>query len=100
MPKKISTADLAARFRITSGKHFRQKDHDPADPWKCHSKDAEALLAILRRYLAELRDTGVIAFSGDEAAIARYGAPEQAKRLGALLDSASAERFGSWQRAK
>lgn len=64
------------------------------------AEDAEALLAILRRYLAELRDTGVIAFSGDEAAIARYGAPEQAKRLGALLDSASAERFGSWQRAK
>ena len=38
--------------------------------------------------------------NGDDALIARYGAPEQAKRLGALLDAASAERFGSWQRAR
>ena len=39
-------------------------------------------------------------FHGDEVAIARDGAPEQAKRLGALLDAASAARFGSWQRAR
>ena len=56
MPKKISTADLAARFRITSGKHFRLKDHDPADTWKCHSKDAEALLARGTERLAELQE--------------------------------------------
>lgn len=62
--------------------------------------DAPALVAILQRLLSELRETGSIAFSGDDVAIARYGAPEQAKRLGALLDSASAERFGSWQRAR
>ena len=62
--------------------------------------DAPALAAILHRYLGELRNDGAIVFHGDEAAIARYGAPEQAKRLGALLDSASAARFGSWQRAR
>ena len=56
MSKKISTADLAARFRITSGKHFRLKDHDPADTWKCHSKDAEALLARGTERLAELQE--------------------------------------------
>ena len=56
MSKKISTADLAARFRITSGKHFRLKDHDPADTWKCHSKDAEALLARGTKRLAELQE--------------------------------------------
>jgi hypothetical protein len=64
------------------------------------AEDTAALLAILQRHLSELRETGAIAFRGDDAAIARYGAPEQAKRLGALLDSASAERFGSWQRAQ
>ena len=56
MSKKISTADLAARFRITSGKHFRLKDHDPADTWKCHSKDAEALLARGTERLAALQE--------------------------------------------
>ena len=56
MSKKISTADLAARFRITSGKHFRLKDHDPADTWKCHSKDAAALLARGTERLAELQE--------------------------------------------
>ncbi len=56
MPKKISTADLAARFRITSGKHFRLKDHDPADTWKCHSKDAAALLALGTERLAALQE--------------------------------------------
>ena len=63
------------------------------------AEDAASLVTILRRYLSELRATGEIAFQGDEVVIARYGAPEQAKRLAALLDAASAERFGSWQRA-
>jgi hypothetical protein len=62
--------------------------------------DVPELVAMLQRYLTELRESGTIAFRGDDAAIARYGAPEQAKRLGALLDTASAERFGSWQRAR
>ena len=62
--------------------------------------DASDLRAILERFLSELRTTGAVVFHGDDAAIARYGAPEQAKRLGGLLDAASAERFGSWQRAR
>ena len=62
--------------------------------------DAETLAAMLTRYSEEITATGSIAFAPDEAAIARYGAPEQARRLGALLDGASAERFGSWQRAR
>ena len=62
--------------------------------------DAAALVVILQRALTELRESGAISFNGDDAAIARYGAPEQARRLGALLDAASAERFGSWQRAR
>ena len=62
--------------------------------------DAPGLANILRRYLGELYDAGLIAFRGDAVVIARHGAPEQAKRLGALLDAASAERHGSWQRAR
>ncbi|MBC7671265.1 MAG: glycosyltransferase [Polaromonas sp.] len=62
--------------------------------------DAGSLAAMLARYGEELSEAGRVAFAPDEAAIARYGAPEQAKRLGALLDAASAERFGSWQRAR
>lgn len=62
--------------------------------------DAAVLATLLSRYRAELVQAGAIAFAGDEGAIARYAAPEQAKRLGALLDGASAERFGSWQRAR
>ena len=61
---------------------------------------AASLAAILERYGEELSASGSIAFAPDDAAITRYGAPEQAKRLGALLDAASAERFGSWQRAR
>ena len=61
---------------------------------------AGSLAAMLARYVEELSGAGSIAFAPDEAAIGRYGAPEQAKRLGALLDAASAERFGSWQRAR
>jgi hypothetical protein len=61
---------------------------------------APAVSNILRRYLEELRDTESIAFRGDPLVIARYGAPEQAKRLGILLDAASAERHGTWQRAR
>jgi Glycosyl transferase 4-like domain len=64
------------------------------------AEDAPSLSAVLLGFLAELRDTGSIAFHGDEAAISRYGAQEQAKRLASLLDAASAERFGSWQRAR
>ena len=63
------------------------------------AEDAPSLSAVLFDYLKELHDRGRIAFRGDETAIARYGAPEQAKRLAALLDAASAERFGTWQRA-
>ena len=64
------------------------------------AEDASTLAEILRGYLTELRDTGVIAFRGDADAIARYAAPEQARRLGALIDAACGERFGTWQRAK
>jgi hypothetical protein len=61
--------------------------------------DAPSLSAVLLDNLTELRARGQIAFRGDESAIARYGAQEQAKRLAALLDAANSERFGSWQRA-
>ncbi len=64
------------------------------------AEDAPSLSAVLLDFLEELRTTGEIAFRGDESAIARYSAPEQAKRLASLLDGASAERFGSWQRAR
>lgn len=63
------------------------------------AEDAPSLGAVLLDYVKELRSRGRIGFRGDEAAIARYGAPEQAKRLASLLDAASAERFGTWQRA-
>jgi hypothetical protein len=63
------------------------------------AEDALSLSAVLLDYQTELRTRGHITFRGDESAIARYGAPEQAKRLASLLDAASAERFGSWQRA-
>ena len=55
MPKNPTTADLAARYRITGGKHFRLKDHDPADTWKLKSKDGAALLAQGVERLAELQ---------------------------------------------
>jgi hypothetical protein len=64
------------------------------------AEDVSGLAQILRGYLVELRESGIIEFRGDADAIARYGAPEQARRLGALLDAAMGERFGSWQRAK
>ncbi len=63
------------------------------------AEDASSLSAVLLEYVNELRSRGRIGFRGDEAAIARYGAPEQAKRLASLLDAASAARFGTWQRA-
>ncbi|MDQ2665252.1 MAG: hypothetical protein M3Z05_04510 [Gemmatimonadota bacterium] len=63
------------------------------------AEDAPSLSAVLLGYLEELGTNGAIAFRGDESVIARYSAPEQAKRLALLLDAASAERFGSWQRA-
>lgn len=63
------------------------------------AEDAPSLGAVLLDYLTELRTRGRVAFRGDEAAIGRYSAQEQAKRLALLLDAASAERFGSWQRA-
>ena len=63
------------------------------------AEDAPSLAAVLLDYLTELRTRGRVAFRGDESAIARYSAQEQAKRLASLLDAASAERFGSWQRA-
>ena len=63
------------------------------------AEDAPSLAAVLLDYLTELRTRERVAFRGDESAIARYSAQEQAKRLASLLDAASAERFGSWQRA-
>ena len=63
------------------------------------ASDAVALVSVLHRHLDALRESGVIAFRGDVSAIAKYGAPEQARRLGALVDAASGERFGSWVRA-
>lgn len=63
------------------------------------AEDVASLSAVLLEYLTELRTRGHIAYRGDESAVARYGAQEQAKRLASILDAASAERFGSWQRA-
>ena len=63
------------------------------------AEDAPSLAAVLLDYITELRTRGRVAFRGDESAIARYSAQEQARRLASLLDAASAERFGSWQRA-
>jgi glycosyltransferase involved in cell wall biosynthesis len=60
--------------------------------------DAVSLAARIRRALDALRSAGEVPFGGDEPAIARYGGPEQARRLAGMLDVASAERFGSWQR--
>ena len=57
MPKKITFADLAERYRITNGKKFRLKDHDPADTWKFHGKDgAGAVLAGGVERLAALQE--------------------------------------------
>ncbi len=64
------------------------------------AEDAAAVQGLLQHFLDELHRDGKIAFNGDETTIARHAAPEQARRLGALLDQASAERFGSWQRAR
>ena len=55
--KKITFADLAARYRITDGGKFRLKDHDPADTWKFHNKEkTAALLARGVERLAELQE--------------------------------------------
>ncbi len=62
--------------------------------------DALELSSVLSDHLAELRRAGVVAFDGDESAIARLSATEQVKRVATLLDAASAERFGSWKRAR
>ncbi|CAN5352191.1 hypothetical protein BH09GEM1_BH09GEM1_04880 [soil metagenome] len=63
------------------------------------AEDAQSLSAVLFDYVNEVRSRGHVAFRGNEPAIMRYGAREQAKRLALLLDAASAERFGTWQRA-
>jgi hypothetical protein len=65
-----------------------------------HAQDALDLARMLEACIAELRSAGSVAFHGDDAAIAKYSAIEQVRRLTMLLDAASAERFGSWQRAK
>ena len=64
------------------------------------AENATMVRVLLQHFLDELHRDGKIAFKGDETTIARHAAPEQARRLGALLDQASAERFGSWQRAR
>lgn len=64
------------------------------------ASDAIELAAVLSRFLAELESAGAIAYAGDDAAVAKLSATEQVKRVAALLDAASAERFGSWQRAR
>jgi hypothetical protein len=56
------------------------------------------LAASIRAAMESLQAGGEVPFAGDEAAIARHSGPEQARRLAAMLDAASAERFGSWQR--
>ncbi len=57
MSKKITFADLAARYRITDGGKFRLKDHDPEDTWKFHNKEkTAALLARGVERLAELQE--------------------------------------------
>lgn len=62
--------------------------------------DALELARVLGQFRADLETSGSIAFQGEEAAIARLSATEQVKRVAALLDAASASRFGSWQRAR
>ena len=57
MPKKVTFADLAARYRVTGGRKFRLKDHDPADTWKFNGKaGAAALLAQGVERLAALQE--------------------------------------------
>ena len=59
---------------------------------------APALAAWIRATLDVLGDRGEVPYAGDESALTRFGAPELARRIGAILDVASAERFGRWQR--
>ena len=56
------------------------------------------LASWIRATLDVLRDRGEVPYAGDEIALTRLGAPEVARRIGAILDVASAERFGRWQR--
>jgi hypothetical protein len=65
-----------------------------------HAGDALDLARLLTSFLAELHSSGRVSFHGDDSAIAKYSAIEQVRRLTMLLDAASAERFGSWQRAR
>jgi glycosyltransferase involved in cell wall biosynthesis len=60
--------------------------------------DAVSVAAGIRRALDALRAGGEVPYRGDESVIARYAGPELARRLAGMLDVASAERFGSWQR--
>src|SRR5882724_5113305 len=49
--------DFAERFRVTDGKNFRLKDFDPADTWKCKSKDdAHSLLEHSLERLSEMQE--------------------------------------------
>ena len=54
---KVTSSKLVKPFRIDHGKHFRLKDHDPADTACIQSKEeAEKLLAEGVAKLAELQD--------------------------------------------
>lgn len=60
--------------------------------------EVAGLAALIAGALDALAERGEVPFAGDDAAIARYGGPEQARRIAAMLDVASADRFGRWQR--
>ena len=65
--KKITFADVAGRYRITSGKKFRLKDHDPADTWKFRGKDGVA--ALLARGLERLAALQEKLYAQDQRAV-------------------------------
>ena len=65
--KKITFADVAARYRITSGKKFRLKDHDPADTWKFKGK--EGAVALLARGVERLAGLQEKLYAQDERAV-------------------------------
>ena len=61
-------------------------------------ESAPELATWIRGALVTLDAHGELPYAGDEPALARHGAPELARRIGGILDVASAGRFGRWQR--
>ena len=57
MPVLPTTAELAARYRISDGKRFRLKAMDPADPWgKKLKKIADQMMKQGCKRLAKLQE--------------------------------------------